>query len=60
MVCGVLSLGVLGPNAPIELGTKREQFSSFDTSSALYNPFTFIFQSRFGFYSPTADSIAAR
>ncbi len=58
--CGVLSGGVEGPNAAIELGVNTEQFSCLPTSRILYKPFMFTSHALSGYFSPTADNTAAR
>ncbi|CRH88485.1 Uncharacterised protein [Chlamydia trachomatis] len=60
MSCGVQSLGVVGPNAPMELGVNNWQSSSRAVSKALTNPPMFKCQAKSGFFSAVADNKAAK
>jgi len=58
---GVLSRGVSGPKAAMELGQNTRTIPrSLATSRTLYRPFMFTFQASWGFCSPIAERMAAR
>ena len=60
MSCGVLSLGVSLPNAPIELGVKTAQLLSFAMYKELVRAPILMSHASFGFFSPVADKRATK
>lgn len=59
--CGVMSAGVVGPKAAIELGQKTlSSFLFLATSSTLSRPVMLRCQAQVGACSPDADRAAAR
>ena len=58
--CGVLSLGDVGPKAPIDEGVNRAQWCWRATSSELFSAPMLTFHAIWGLRSPTAESSATR